>query len=60
MPTKLYFTNQARESAIKEIERQIEVLGHIRSGDLSYLDYRAIIKNLNRLKDCIKAEMDNN
>lgn len=54
---KLYFTDKARQSAIDEIARQIEVLGNIKSGDFSYLDYRAIIKNLNDLRDIIKAEM---
>jgi hypothetical protein len=55
---KMYFTDKARESAIEEIGRQIDVLGSIKSGDLSYCDYRAIVKNLSQLRDAIKAEME--
>lgn len=56
---KFYMTNEARENAIAEIGRQIEVLGSIKSDDLSYLDYRAIIKNLSELRDAIRREIEN-
>lgn len=55
---KLYLTNEARENAISEITREIEVLGAIKSDDLSYLDYRRITDNLSKLREMIKAEME--
>ena len=56
---KLYLTDRARESAIKEIGRQIDVLGSMKSDELSYIDYRSIVSNLSLLRDAIKAEMNN-
>ena len=56
---KLYLTDKARESAIDEISRQISVLGGVKSGELSYSDYRAISKSLSRLRDVLRAEMTN-
>ena len=55
---RLYHTDQARASAISEIKRLIEVLGHIKSGDLSYADYRGLIKFLADHKDAIEREMN--
>ena len=57
---QLYLTDKARQSAIDEIGRQIEVLGNMKSGDLSYIDYRSIVQNLSYLRDVIKAEMQTN
>lgn len=53
----LYFTNKARESAIKEIDRLINVLGDLKSGEFGYIDYRSTVKHLNQLKDVIKSEI---
>ena len=55
---RLYHTDQARANAISEIKRLVEVLGHIKSGDLSYTDYRGLIKFLADHKDAIEREMN--
>ena len=55
----LYLTNKARESAIEEITRQIDVLGGVKSGELPYYDYRAIVKSLSQLRYVLRAEMTN-
>ena len=52
----IYLTNKARENAIKEISRQISVLGGVKSGELSYCDYRAIVKSLSLLRDVLGAD----
>lgn len=54
--SRLYYTHEARMSKIEEIKKQIETLGHLPNGELSYLDYRAITQNLNMLKDAIEYE----
>lgn len=54
---KLYLTNKARESAIKEITRQIDVLMSMRTSELGYVDCRAIVKNLCDLRDVIENEI---
>lgn len=54
---KFYQTNRARESAINEITRQIDVLMSMKNSDLSYGDCRAIVQNLIDLRDAIKKEI---
>ena len=56
---KVYLTNKARVNAIKEISRQISALGGVKSGELSYYDYRAIVKSLSLLQDVLGADMSN-
>lgn len=55
---KFYQTNKARESAIKEITRQIDVLMSMKTSELDYGDCRAIVKNLCDLREAIEKEMD--
>lgn len=51
---RFYYTNTARESAIKDIEKNIKILGE--SKELGYQSYRDICKYLNMLKDAIQRE----
>lgn len=53
----LYLTNKARESHIEEITRLIDVLGHITSGELTYIDYRRLIGYLADHRNLIIAEV---
>lgn len=53
----LYLTNKARESHIEEITRLIDVLGHITSDKLTYIDYRQLIGYLADHRDLIIAEI---
>ena len=55
---KFYQTNKARESAIEEITRQIDVLMSMKTSELDYGDCRAIVKNLCDLREAIEKEMD--
>ena len=57
--TKLYLTNKARESAIEEIGRQIDVLMATTSEQMGYIDCRSIIQNLSILRDVIENEIKN-
>lgn len=52
----MYYDAKARASAIDDIKKCIDVLGGIKSSELSYLDYRAITKYLNMLIDEIEKE----
>lgn len=54
---KYYLTNEARERAIKEITRQIDVLMSMKTGELSYCDCRAIVRNLCNLREAIQREI---
>lgn len=56
---KLYMSDVARQNAIDEITRQIDAVGKIKSDELSYTNYRAIVKSLSDLRAVIKNEMDN-
>jgi hypothetical protein len=55
---KFYLTNEARESAIKEITRQIDVLLSMKTSELGYCDCRAIVKNLCDLREAIQREIE--
>ena len=55
----LYYTNHLRKHHIDEITRLIDVLGSIKSDELSYLDYRRTIAYLAELRNEIVAEMTN-
>lgn len=53
---KLYQTDKARISAVHEIERLIDTLGHITTEQLSYSDYRQLVRFLADHKDLINRE----
>ena len=55
---KFYLTNKARESAIEEIARQIDVLMSMKTSELNYSDCRAIVKNLFDLREAIQREIE--
>lgn len=57
---KLYFTNARRENAINEITKQIDIMLSLTSESMSYIDCRRIIDNLIKLREVIKAEMEEN
>lgn len=54
---RLYQTDKARISAVQEIERLIDVLGHMTAEQLSYGDYRQLVQFLADHKDTINCEM---
>lgn len=57
---KLYFTNARREDAINEITKQIDIMLSLTSESMSYIDCRRIVDNLIKLREVIKAEMEEN
>lgn len=57
---KLYFTNARRENAINEITKQIDIMLSLTSESMSYIDCRRIVDNLIKLREVIKAEMEEN
>lgn len=57
---KLYFTNEQRENAINEINRQIDIILSTTSECMGYIDCRRIVDNLIKLREVIKAEMEEN
>lgn len=56
---KFYLTNEARESAINEITRQIDVLMSMKTSELGYNDCLSIVKNLCELREAIQIEIEN-
>lgn len=54
----LCYTNEARESNIKRIGELIDTLGGMKSSELNYLDYRALVDYLNVARDAYKEEME--
>ena len=52
----MYYSHEARESAIKDIRSIIKTLGEVKSGELDYLTYRGTIKYLNDLIEQIEKE----
>lgn len=56
---KLYHTNQARESAIKEIDRLMQIVSSIPGNVVGYLDASSINKYLSSYRDAIESEMRN-
>lgn len=57
---KLYFTNARRENAINEITKQIDIMLSLTSESMSYIDCQRIVDNLIKLREVIKAEMEEN
>lgn len=55
---KQYLTNEARLSAIEEIEKLINRLGNVKAADLDYISYREIVQYLCNYKEVIKEEME--
>lgn len=53
----LAYTQEARQSNINRIDQLIETVGHLRTSELGYLDYRALVDYLNVAKDAYIAEM---
>lgn len=52
----MYYSKEARESAIKDIRSIIKTLGEVKSGELDYLTYRGTVKYLNDLIEQIEKE----
>lgn len=52
----LFYSDEARTSAIKKIEDIIDKLGNIKCSELSYIDYLSIVRYLNMLKEEIIKE----
>ena len=52
----MYYSKEARESAIKDIRSIINKLGEVKNGELDYLTYRGTVKYLNDLIDQIEKE----
>ena len=53
----LAYSNEARLSHMKNIEKIISVLGEIPTEYLNYFDYRMTIQYLNQLKKEYKKEL---
>ena len=53
----MYYSNEARRSAIANIRKKIDVVMSMRNGDMSYLDAREIVSYLNMLIRQIEKEI---
>lgn len=58
MERKFYLTNEARESAINDIGKQIDAILSTTNAELDYVTARRIVDNLSMLRDAIKREME--
>ena len=52
----MYYSKEARESAIADIRSIISKLGEVKNGELDYLTYRGTVKYLNDLIEQIEKE----
>ena len=52
----IYYTQQARDAAMLEIENLVKKIATVKGSELSYLESSATIKYLNLLHDQIEKE----
>lgn len=53
----LAYTNEARESHIKEITKIIDKLGEITNNELDYITYREAVSYLSTLRNLYREEI---